>query len=120
MATIKLTVLQLLNLGLWEKVCEYKGWSPWIFNEGRIREDELVEFDDEFKREEERNEEYEIGDKFESNTMKCEIVAKVKHKNKEEYVYLVKVSETGEEDVEYKVFDEFSFSIYEKLSEKRM
>jgi hypothetical protein len=40
-----------MNLGLWDKVCEYKGWSEWIYNEGRIDETELVEFDDEFKKE---------------------------------------------------------------------
>lgn len=52
MAKIELTVRQIMNLGIWDKVCEYKGWSPYILNEGRISEDEKVTFDDEFKREE--------------------------------------------------------------------
>ncbi|MEK4824594.1 hypothetical protein NSS71_08545 [Niallia sp. FSL W8-0951] len=52
MAKIELTVKQIMNLGLWDKVCDYKGWEPWILNEGRIDENELVEFDDEFKKEE--------------------------------------------------------------------
>lgn len=48
MAHIELTVKQIMNLGLWDKVCAYKGWSEWILNEGRIDENEIVEFDDEF------------------------------------------------------------------------
>lgn len=51
MSTVKMTVKQILDLGLWDKVCEYKDWSPWILNEGQIGEDELVEFDSEFKKE---------------------------------------------------------------------
>lgn len=53
MAILKLTVRQIMNLGLWDKVCEYKDWNPYILREGLIDEDELVEFDDEFKKEEE-------------------------------------------------------------------
>lgn len=56
MAEITMTVRQIMNLGLWDKVCEYKEWSPWIYNEGQIEEDELVTFDDLFaKLEEEDN-----------------------------------------------------------------
>lgn len=51
MSYIQLTVRQIINLGLWNKVCEYKGWNEWILNEGRIDENEMVEFDDEFKKE---------------------------------------------------------------------
>lgn len=51
MAEITLTMKQIINLGLWEKVCEYKDWQVWIFNEGQISESELVTFDDEFKKE---------------------------------------------------------------------
>jgi len=51
MAEIELTVKQITNLGLWDKVCEYKGWDEWIIKEGKINEDELVTFDDEFKKE---------------------------------------------------------------------
>lgn len=51
MAKIELTVKQIMNLGLWDKVCEYKGWNTWILNEGQIDENDLVEFDDAFKKE---------------------------------------------------------------------
>ena len=54
MANIELTVKQIMNLGLWEKVCEYKGWETYIVNEGGISVDDLVEFDDEFKKEEDK------------------------------------------------------------------
>lgn len=50
MAETRLTVKQILDLGLWEKVCDYKGWDHWILNEGRIMEDEFVTFDSEFKK----------------------------------------------------------------------
>lgn len=50
MAKTELTVRQIMNLGLWDRVCEYKDWNPYILNEGRISEDEIVEFDDEFKK----------------------------------------------------------------------
>lgn len=53
MAVIELTVKQIMNLGLWDKVCEYKGWEPYILSEGKISEDELVTFDDEFKKDSE-------------------------------------------------------------------
>ena len=46
-----MTVRQIMNLGLWEKVCEYKEWNPWILNEGRISENDDVTFDDEFNKE---------------------------------------------------------------------
>lgn len=51
MAETTLTVRQIMDLGLWEQVCEYKGWNKWILNEGQIQEDELVTFDSEFKKE---------------------------------------------------------------------
>lgn len=53
MSKVTLTVSQIINLGLLEKVCDYKGWDYYIFNEGIIDENELVEFDDELKKEEE-------------------------------------------------------------------
>jgi hypothetical protein len=52
MAIVSLQVSSIMNLGLWDKVCEYKGWEPWIYNEGRVPDDEWVEFDDTFKKEE--------------------------------------------------------------------
>lgn len=51
MAKVELTVKQIINLGLWEKVCDYRGWNTWILNEGKMDENETVEFDDEFKKE---------------------------------------------------------------------
>lgn len=50
MAEIELTVKQIMNLGLWDKVCEYKGWNEYLLNEGLIEESELVTLDDEFKK----------------------------------------------------------------------
>lgn len=50
MAKVELTVKQIMNLGLWERVCDYKGWDYYIYNEGMIDENEVVEFDDEFKK----------------------------------------------------------------------
>lgn len=54
MAEITMTVRQIMNLGLWDKVCEYKGWNPWILNEGRIGENESVTFNDTFEKPEEK------------------------------------------------------------------
>lgn len=51
MSKVELTVRQIIDLGLWEKVCDYKGWDYYILNEGRISEDELVEFDSTFPEE---------------------------------------------------------------------
>ncbi|GEM_PF-6238485 len=55
MSEITMTARQIMNLGLWEKVCEYKDWNPYILNEGRIDEDELITFDDSFEKQEEVN-----------------------------------------------------------------
>lgn len=57
MAKVSLQVRSIMNLGLWDKVCEYKGWNPWILNEGRISDNEWVEFDDTFEKVEESEEE---------------------------------------------------------------
>ncbi|WP_461613129.1 hypothetical protein [Clostridium sp. Marseille-QA1073] len=45
---IKLTVKNLINLGLWGRLCEYKGWDKHIVRDGLISLDSEVEFDDEF------------------------------------------------------------------------
>lgn len=47
----KLTVRQIINLGLWDKVCKYKGINSWALNEGLIEDDEVIEFDSEFRKE---------------------------------------------------------------------
>jgi len=51
MSLVTMTVKQIMDLGLWDKVCEYKGWDVWILNEGKIDSLEEVEFDTEFKKE---------------------------------------------------------------------
>jgi len=51
MSKVTMTVKQVMDLGLWDKVCEYKGWDVWILNEGKIDSSEEVEFDTEFKKE---------------------------------------------------------------------
>ncbi|GAA0116948.1 MULTISPECIES: hypothetical protein [Clostridium] len=45
---IKLTVRNIMNLGLWGRLCEYKGWDKQIVQNGLISPDTEVEFDDEF------------------------------------------------------------------------
>lgn len=52
MSKVQMAVQQIVDLGLWSKVCEYKGWNEWILNEGKINENEIVTFDSEFKKEE--------------------------------------------------------------------
>ena len=49
MSKIKMTVKQIKDLGLWDKICDYKGWNPYCLSEGLIDYDEIVEFDSEFK-----------------------------------------------------------------------
>lgn len=49
MGNVKMTVKQIKDLGLWEKVCDYKGINPWGVNEGLIDYDDIIEFDTEFK-----------------------------------------------------------------------
>ena len=51
MSKVTMTVKQIMDLRLWDKVCEYKGWDVWILNEGKIDSSEEVEFDTEFKKE---------------------------------------------------------------------
>lgn len=62
MAEITLTVRQIIDLDLWDKVCEYKGWDPWILNEGRVDENEDVTFDSEFKKEEIKSERHDLAE----------------------------------------------------------
>ena len=51
MSKVVMTIKQVVDLGLWEKVCEYKGWDVWCLNEGRVDYLDEVEFDTEFKKE---------------------------------------------------------------------
>src|SRR5690625_312568 len=66
MSKIKMTVKQIFDLGLWEKVCDYKGWEYHIYNEGRISDEELVEFDTNFKKKNKlfTSEEYRVLDRM--------------------------------------------------------
>lgn len=50
MAETTLTVRQIMDLGLWQKVCDYKDWNQYILADGKIDENELVTFDSEFKK----------------------------------------------------------------------
>jgi hypothetical protein len=52
MGLVKMQVRSIMNLGLWDKVCDYKDWNPYILREGRIDYEDWVEFDDEFKKQE--------------------------------------------------------------------
>ena len=45
-----MTIQQIMDLNLWEKVCKYKGWNPLILTDGQIDESEVVTFDSEFKK----------------------------------------------------------------------
>lgn len=51
MSKVSMTVQQIKDLGLWDKVSEYLGINPWALNEGQIDNDEVLEFDTEFKKE---------------------------------------------------------------------
>jgi len=48
MSKVEMKVRQIIELGLWEKVCEHKGWEPHLLNDGRIDYDDSVEFDTTF------------------------------------------------------------------------
>lgn len=50
MSKVSMTVKQIKELGLWDKVSEFCGINPWALNEGRISENEVLEFDTEFKK----------------------------------------------------------------------
>ena len=45
--TISMTIREIFDKGLWDKVCEIKGRNVWIVNEGRATMSEVVEFDNE-------------------------------------------------------------------------
>lgn len=80
MSKVSLTVKQIMNLGLWDKVCDYKGWNPYCYNEGQIDSNEIVEFDDEFKKE-------------------CDKYEKPFIEELNEYIYQVDVNEYGAKTV---------------------
>lgn len=53
MSMVSMTVRQIFDLKLWDKVCKYKGINSYAVNEGLIGYDDIIEFDTEFKKVEE-------------------------------------------------------------------
>lgn len=49
MSKVSMTVQQIRDLGLWDKVCDYLKLNPYALNEGLIDNDDVLEFDTEFK-----------------------------------------------------------------------
>ena len=52
MSNIKMTVKQCIDLGLWEKYCNWSNTNQYAINEGLIDYDNIIEFDSEFKKQE--------------------------------------------------------------------
>lgn len=52
MSIVRMTVKQCRDLGLWYNYCEWSGCNPYAINEGQIDNDDEIEFDSEFKKEE--------------------------------------------------------------------
>jgi len=46
MTIIKLSVREIRERGIWDKVCDYNSWSKDIFDDGEIHELDEIEFDD--------------------------------------------------------------------------
>lgn len=44
---IQITAREALDKGIWDEVCELKGWSVWILNEGRMDSSELISLTEE-------------------------------------------------------------------------
>ncbi len=39
---VSVTADELINRGVWDKVCELKGLNPWCVNEGQMDSDEYI------------------------------------------------------------------------------
>ena len=39
---VTLTANEAIDKGLWDEICEMKGWNPWIVNEGRMDGEEEI------------------------------------------------------------------------------
>ena len=50
MSKVSMTVKQIMELGLWDKVSEYLSINPFALSEGQKFNDEVLEFDTEFKK----------------------------------------------------------------------
>lgn len=40
--SISLTASEAIDRGLWDQLCELRGWNVWIVNEGRMPSDEVI------------------------------------------------------------------------------
>jgi hypothetical protein len=45
--TVSLTAEEVIDRGLWEEVCDMKGFSVWCVNEGQMDSDEIITFTEE-------------------------------------------------------------------------
>lgn len=39
---ISVTASEAIDRGLWDQLCEMRGWNVWIVNEGRMPSDEVI------------------------------------------------------------------------------
>lgn len=39
---IVITASEAIAKGIWDELCELRGWNPWIVNEGRMPSDEEI------------------------------------------------------------------------------
>lgn len=39
---ISLTASEAIDRGIWDELCELRGWNVWIVNEGRMPSDEEI------------------------------------------------------------------------------
>jgi len=110
MSRVSMTVRQCRDLGLWDKYCEWSGCNLYAINEGKIYNDDVIEFDSEFKKKdtvEDIEEKIIYGQEYcRKNTVYC-IIQKVEFEYKyDEYIkYLVSYRTTGEEDITFELKD---------------
>lgn len=105
-----MTVRQCRDLGLWDNYCEWSGCNPYAINEGQIDNDDIIEFDSEFKKKEtvkDIEEKIIYGQEYgRKNTVYC-IIQKVEFEyNYDDHVkYLVSYRTIGEEDSTFELKD---------------
>lgn len=104
MAKTELTVRQIMDLGIWEKVCEYNNWSPYILREGLIGEDELVIFDSNFEKHEENKIKLEVDDTWERKNYEYTVISKVDHlEDSSKSVVTIAIRKFGTDEYSYDV-----------------
>ena len=112
MSKISMTLKQILDLGLWDRVCEYKGWMP--FEKNNMSISDIVEFDTEFNKAEPKDVNITFGKEYcRKNEVYC-IVKEINFEyDYEEYTkYLVSHRTMGNHDdisFELKNLDEISY-----------